>query len=108
MHSPSLPPLTIKAFSLCLMSFTQFPSVSYKFVSGFQDLNNLDAYKEVREFKGILGGVLFFAFNSWVFKSFQSILLGPEEAKVASLFWYNSSVSKLPLASSVKAKPGQT
>lgn len=109
MHSPSyshLPPLTIRAFSHCLMSFTQFPLVTDKFGSEFQGLNNLDAYKE--ENSRLFLGCLVFALNSWVFQGFQSILLRIEEAKVASLFWYNSSLSKLPLASSGKAKPGQT
>lgn len=58
MHSPSLshpPPLTTKALSLCPMSFRQFPPVTDKFGSGFQALNNLDTYKEVRGLKGILG-----------------------------------------------------
>lgn len=79
MHSPSpsdLPPLTIRAFSLCPMSFTQFPSVTDKSGSGFQDLNNLDAYKEVREFKGIVGVSCFLLFTAGFLRTFRASCWG--------------------------------
>lgn len=47
--------LTIRAFSLCPVSFTQILPVTDKFGTGFQDLNNLDAYKKGTEFKGTVG-----------------------------------------------------